>query len=82
MKVAKEKLFKGEPLDENLSKKVEEAKGKLEEVLKSANLQLLGKAKREKLNEAMEEIMAVNRDIEKEIEKVIEKKGSVGRLMR
>ncbi|GFP93014.1 acetyl-coenzyme a carboxylase carboxyl transferase subunit alpha chloroplastic [Phtheirospermum japonicum] len=78
LKIAKEKLFKGDPLDENLVREVENAKEKLEEVLKSADLRVLGRAKRGKSNvpdELREEIMKVNKEIKHEIEKVIEEKG-------
>lgn len=78
LKRAKEKLSRGDPLDENLAQEVEDVKEELEEVLRSANLQLVGTTKKENLNppsELREKIVKVNREIKHEIEKVIDEKG-------
>ncbi|KAK6162400.1 hypothetical protein DH2020_002241 [Rehmannia glutinosa] len=78
LRIAKEKLSRGDPLDEYLAKEVEDAKEELEEVLRSANLQVVGRAKRENLNmppELREEMVKVNKEIKQEIEKVIDEKG-------
>lgn len=75
---AKENLAQGSPLDDDLALEVREAKDELEEVLRSANLEIVGTTKREGLNvkpETREEIMKLNGDIKKEIENVIEEKG-------
>ncbi|KAH6789486.1 acetyl Co-enzyme a carboxylase carboxyltransferase alpha subunit [Perilla frutescens var. frutescens] len=78
LKRARDNLSSGEPLDENLALEVQEAKEELEEVLRSANLQVVGTTKRDSLNpppELREEIVKINRDIKQEIEKVIDEKG-------
>ncbi|KAI3444575.1 hypothetical protein Pfo_001240 [Paulownia fortunei] len=77
LNMAREKLSRGDPLDENLAQEVEDAKEELEEVLRSANLQVVGTTKRENLNlppELREEMVKVNKEIKQEIEKVIDEK--------
>lgn len=78
LKRAKEGLSRGDPLDENLALEVQEAKEELEEVLRSASLQVVGTTRRGSLNpppELREEIVKINRDIKIEIEKIIDEKG-------
>lgn len=81
LKMARENLAQGNPLDEDLALEVQESKEELEEVLRSANLKIVGTTKREgsKLNiqepEMREEVKKINRDIKEEIKNVIEEKG-------
>lgn len=78
LKMAREKLSRGDQLDESLEREVENAKDEMEEVLRSANLQIVGTTKRNNLKlpqELREEVAKVNREIKQEIEKVIEEKG-------
>ncbi|EYU31584.1 hypothetical protein MIMGU_mgv1a009649mg [Erythranthe guttata] len=75
LNTAREKLSEGNEIDEKLVQEVEVAKEKLEEVLKAANLQLLGTKKLDVDNEFREEMAKVNKEIKEEIEKVIEEKG-------
>ncbi|KAG8391805.1 hypothetical protein BUALT_Bualt01G0225100 [Buddleja alternifolia] len=79
MQILREKLSRGDDqLDEDLRKEVEVAKDKLEEVLRSANLQVKGTIKRENLkppHELREEMVKVNREIKEEMERIIKEKG-------
>ncbi|KAK4418656.1 hypothetical protein Salat_2278400 [Sesamum alatum] len=78
LKMAREKLLTGDPLDENLEQEVEVAKEELEQVLLPANLHVVGTTKRENVNpphELREEMLKINREIKKEIKKVVDEKG-------
>ncbi|KAK4411367.1 Acetyl-coenzyme A carboxylase carboxyl transferase subunit alpha, chloroplastic [Sesamum angolense] len=78
LKMAREKLSTGDPLDENLARDVEVAKEELEQVLRSANLHVVGTTKKENINpppELREEMLKINREIKQEIKKVIDEKG-------
>ncbi|KAL8495308.1 hypothetical protein ACS0TY_019457 [Phlomoides rotata] len=77
LKRAREKLSRGDPLDKNLEKEAEDAKEELEEVLRSANLQVVGTTKKDSLKSShalREQIAKMDREIRHEIEKVIEEK--------
>ncbi|KAK9273652.1 hypothetical protein L1049_018462 [Liquidambar formosana] len=73
LKNAQEKLSKGDPFDKNLVEEVESAKKELKEVLKSANLEIVGMAKRKTAPppDLEEQVAKVNKEIGKEIERVI-----------
>ncbi|KAK2650317.1 hypothetical protein Ddye_017806 [Dipteronia dyeriana] len=77
LKNAQEKLLNGDSLDEDLVEEVAEAKQQLIDVLKSANLQIVGVTKRTIANssppppELQEKIVNANKEIHKEIERVI-----------
>ncbi|KZV26731.1 acetyl-coenzyme A carboxylase carboxyl transferase subunit alpha, chloroplastic-like [Dorcoceras hygrometricum] len=78
LKIGRDKLAKGDPVDENLEKEIEQAKEGIEEVLRSANLEVVGTTKRETMTprtELSEGILNVNREIKEEIEKAILAKG-------
>ncbi|KAL0379548.1 UNVERIFIED_CONTAM: Acetyl-coenzyme A carboxylase carboxyl transferase subunit alpha, chloroplastic [Sesamum angustifolium] len=78
VKMAREKLSTGDPLDENLARDVEVAKEELEQFLRSANLHIVGTTKKENINpppELREEMLKINRAIKQEIKKVIDEKG-------
>ncbi|KAL0464772.1 UNVERIFIED_CONTAM: Acetyl-coenzyme A carboxylase carboxyl transferase subunit alpha, chloroplastic [Sesamum latifolium] len=78
LKMAREKLSTGDPLDESLAREVEVAKEELEQVLISANLHVVGTTKKENINpppELREEMLKINRAIKQEIKKVIDEKG-------
>ncbi|XP_042039220.1 acetyl-coenzyme A carboxylase carboxyl transferase subunit alpha, chloroplastic-like [Salvia splendens] len=78
LKRARENLARGDALDEDLASQVEEAKEELEEVLRSAKLEVVGTTKREALNplhEVREEMARLDREIKEEIKNVIDKKG-------
>ncbi|XP_047981177.1 acetyl-coenzyme A carboxylase carboxyl transferase subunit alpha, chloroplastic-like [Salvia hispanica] len=78
LKKARENLARGDALDEDLASEVEEAKEELEEVLRSAKLEVVGTTKREALNplhEVREEMARLDREIKEEIKNVIDKKG-------
>ncbi|KAK4476573.1 hypothetical protein RD792_015730 [Penstemon davidsonii] len=78
LKLAKDKLSKGDSLDENLIEEVEKAKEDFEELLRSSNLKVVATRKREKVvlsPKLREKIVKVNREIREEIEKVINEKG-------
>ncbi|KAL0425973.1 UNVERIFIED_CONTAM: Acetyl-coenzyme A carboxylase carboxyl transferase subunit alpha, chloroplastic [Sesamum radiatum] len=78
LKMAREKLSTGDPLDENLARDVEVAKEELEQFLRSANLHIVGTTKKENINpppELREEMLKINRAIKQEIKKVIDEKG-------
>nr|AJQ20611.1 Carboxyltransferase alpha Subunit [Salvia miltiorrhiza] len=72
LKRARENLARGDALDEDLALEVEEAKEELEEVLRSANLKLVGTSPP---REAREEMVRINREINEEIKNVIDEKG-------
>ncbi|KAL2233915.1 acetyl-coenzyme A carboxylase carboxyl transferase subunit alpha, chloroplastic [Sesamum indicum] len=77
-KLAREKSSTGDPLDENLAREVEVAKEELDQVLRSANLHVVGTTKKENINplpELREEMLNINRAIKQEIKKVIDEKG-------
>ncbi|XP_059651439.1 acetyl-coenzyme A carboxylase carboxyl transferase subunit alpha, chloroplastic-like [Cornus florida] len=83
LKKAQEKLSKGDPLDKNLAKEVERTKKELEEVLKSANLEIVGVTKRKvgSLPPGLEEKMVKpNIEISKEIERAINVAGLGGKI--
>lgn len=71
LRKAEENLLKGEPLDNDLAEEVERAKKELMEVLKSANLEIVGVTKRK----AATKIERLNKEIHEEIEKVINRAG-------
>ncbi|KAK3194807.1 hypothetical protein Dsin_026117 [Dipteronia sinensis] len=77
LKNAQEKLSKGDSLDEDLVEEVAKAKQQLIDVLKSANLEIIGVTKRTIANssppppELQEKIVNANEEIHKEIERVI-----------
>lgn len=78
VKNAQEKLSKGDPFDKNMVGGVESAKNELKEVLKTANLEILGVAKRKTATlppDLEEKIAKVNKEITKEIERVINVSG-------
>lgn len=75
---AREKLSRGDPLDENIAHEVQDVKEKLEDVLRSSNLQVVGTKKRDNLNPShalREQIVKIDREIKQEIEKAIDEKG-------
>ncbi|XP_073022487.1 acetyl-coenzyme A carboxylase carboxyl transferase subunit alpha, chloroplastic-like [Primulina eburnea] len=83
LKIERDKLSKGDSLDENLEKEIEQAKDGIEELLRSANLELVGTTKRGSMTprtESSEAILKVNREIKEEIEKVIHEKGLVWKM--
>lgn len=67
LRKAEENLSKGEPFNNDLAEEVERAKKELMEVLKSANLEIVGVTK----GEAATKIEHLNKEIHEEIEKVI-----------
>lgn len=74
LKNALDKLRKGDPLEKDLMEEVERAKKDLKEVLKSANLEIVGVAKRNSATPSYdleEDMLSVNKEIEKEIERTI-----------
>lgn len=78
LKIGRDKLSKGDSLGENLEKEIEQAKDGIEEVLRSANLEVVGTTKRESMTprtELSEAILKVNKEIKEEIEKAIQEKG-------
>lgn len=78
LKIGREKLSKGDSLGENLEKEIEQAKDGIEEVLRSANLEVVGTTKRESMTprtKLSEAILKVNKEIKGEIEKAIHEKG-------
>lgn len=78
LKNAQEKISKGDPFDKNMVGEVESAKNELKEVLKTANLEILGVAKRKTAilpPDLEEKIAKVNTEITKEIERVINVSG-------
>ncbi|KAA8516022.1 hypothetical protein F0562_019201 [Nyssa sinensis] len=83
LKEAQETLSNGDALDENLEEEVKRTKKELEEVLKSANLEIVGVTKR-KVGTAPpdleENMVKVNNEIGKEIERAINAAGLVGKI--
>ncbi|CAA2975391.1 acetyl-coenzyme A carboxylase carboxyl transferase subunit alpha, chloroplastic-like isoform X1 [Olea europaea subsp. europaea] len=80
LKKAREKLSNGNQVDENLSEELERAKKELEEVLKSANLEVIGMVKRKNRTtppELKEKIVHLNRAITEEIEKAVNKREGI-----
>lgn len=78
LKRAREKLSRGDPLDKNLEEEVEDVKEKLEDVLRSANLKVVGTMKKDNMNPShalREQMVKIDREIKQEIEKVIDEKG-------
>lgn len=80
LKNAQEMLAKGDPLDENLVDEVTKAKQQLIEVLKSANLEIIGVTNRKIANsspphELQEKIISANKDIHQEIDRLINSNG-------
>lgn len=78
LKRARESLARGDGLDEDLALQVEKAKEELEQVLRSAKLEVVGTTKREILNpphEVRQEMVRINREIKEEIKNVIDEKG-------
>ena len=72
---AQEKLSKGDPLDKDLVAEAVKAKKELMEILKSANLEIVGVTKRKvatALPELKEKIVNVNKEISGEIERIID----------
>ncbi|KAL6981929.1 hypothetical protein U1Q18_023547 [Sarracenia purpurea var. burkii] len=78
-KRVQERLSKGDPMDANLAEEVVKAKMELEEVLKSANLEIVGVTKRAgggiALPVSNENAEKVNEEIREEIERVVNKTG-------
>lgn len=76
LKMARENLARGEMLDKDLAEELERAKNELEEVLKLANLEIIGVTKRKGQSEAPppdleEKMVKVNKELREEIEKVV-----------
>lgn len=81
LKKAWEKLSTGNQVDENLSEELERAKKELEEVLRSANLEVVGMVKKKNITtppELKEKIVHLNKDITEEIEKAVNEKEGIG----
>ncbi|KAL7233349.1 hypothetical protein ACSBR1_017052 [Camellia fascicularis] len=78
LKKARERLSKGDPLDSELAEEVEKAKKELEEVLKSADLEIVGVIGRKgvfALPDLKENAVKVNEEISKEIERAVNETG-------
>ncbi|CAL5381823.1 unnamed protein product [Camellia sinensis] len=78
LKKARERLSKGDPLDSELAEEVEKAKKELEEVLKSADLEIVGVIGRKgvfALPNLKENVVKVNEEISKEIERAVNETG-------
>ncbi|XP_009762989.1 acetyl-coenzyme A carboxylase carboxyl transferase subunit alpha, chloroplastic-like [Nicotiana sylvestris] len=78
LNAASKKLSNGEPLDTNLVEEVEKAKKELEDVLKSANLEIVGKRKRTNIAaapELEEDLSKVNEEIKEEIQRAVTRSG-------
>lgn len=84
LKKAEENLSKGEPFDKDLVEEVERAKKELMEVLKSANLEIVGVTKRKKVAapppELKDKMEYLNKEIHEEIEKAINQAGLNGKI--
>lgn len=83
LKNAQEKLSKGETINKDLVEEVERAKKDLEEVLKSANLEIVGVAKRKVASSSPDlrkKIVELNKEIHEEIERVIDEAGLRNKL--
>lgn len=78
LKKAQESLSKGDSMSKDLVEEAERAKKELEEVLKSANLEIVGVTKRKLASpspDLRKKIVDVNKEIEHEIERVIDEAG-------
>lgn len=78
LKKAQENLSKGDPTSKDLVEEAERAKKELEEVLKSANLEIVVVTKRKPASpspDLRKKIVDVNKKIEHEIERVIDEAG-------
>ncbi|XP_055817306.1 acetyl-coenzyme A carboxylase carboxyl transferase subunit alpha, chloroplastic-like isoform X2 [Solanum dulcamara] len=78
LKTASEKLRNGDSLDTNLAEEVEKAKKELEDVLRSANLEIVGMSKRTNVAappELEEEVAKVNEEIKDEIQRAVSRSG-------
>lgn len=83
LKNAQEKLSKGDSINEDLAEKVERAKKEIEEVLKSANLDIVGVTKRKVVSSSPDlrkKIVELNKEIHEEIERVIDEAGLRSKL--
>ncbi|KAJ8573226.1 hypothetical protein K7X08_009737 [Anisodus acutangulus] len=82
LKTASEKLTNGHSLDTNLVEEVEKTKEELEDVLRSANLEIVGMRKRTKVAappEVEAEVAKVNEEIE-EIQRAVSRSGLSERI--
>ncbi|KAK6918407.1 Acetyl-CoA carboxylase, alpha subunit [Dillenia turbinata] len=80
---AQEKLSKGDPIDSELAEEVEKVKKELQEVLKSANLEIVGITKRKTANLAPgleQKVVKMNEEIKNEIERAIKLEGLDGKI--
>ncbi|XP_050385956.1 acetyl-coenzyme A carboxylase carboxyl transferase subunit alpha, chloroplastic-like [Argentina anserina] len=77
LKNAEEKISKGETMDEDLIEEVEGLKKELVEILKAANLEVVGVTKKNAITAPpeKEKIEKVNKEIYEEIERVTKKTG-------
>lgn len=78
LKKAQENLSKGDPTSKDLVEEAERAKKELEEVLKSANLEIVVVTKRKPASpspDLRKKIVDVNKEIEHEMERVIDEAG-------
>ncbi|RVW75219.1 Acetyl-coenzyme A carboxylase carboxyl transferase subunit alpha, chloroplastic [Vitis vinifera] len=83
LKEAQQKLSKGDPFDKDLVEEVQKAKNELKEVLKLANLEIIGMTKRNvppPPPDLAENIAKVNEEIGKEIERAINVTGLNGKI--
>lgn len=83
LETAQENLSKGDPLDKDLVAEAVKAKNELMEVLKSANLEIVGVTKRKVAKapaELQEKIINVNKEIGGEIERIIDVAGLRGKI--
>ncbi|XP_022757280.1 acetyl-coenzyme A carboxylase carboxyl transferase subunit alpha, chloroplastic-like isoform X3 [Durio zibethinus] len=79
LKNAQKNLSKGDPLDEDLVAEAVKVKKELMEVLKSANLEIVGVTNR-KVPELQQKIVNVNKEIGGEIERIINVSGLRGKI--
>ena len=83
LKNAKEHLSNGDSMNKDLVEEVERAKKELAEVLKSANLEIVGVTKRKVASpspDLAKKIVDVNKEIGQEIERVIDEAGLRGKI--
>jgi acetyl-CoA carboxylase carboxyl transferase subunit alpha len=83
LKNAQEKLSKGDSIEKDLAEEVERARKELEEILKSANLDIVGVTKRKVATSSPDlrnKIVELNKEIEEEIERVIDEAGLRSKL--
>lgn len=83
LKNAKENLSNGDSMNKDLVEEVERAKKELAEVLKSANLEIVGVTKRKVASpspDLAKKIVDVNKEIGQEIERVINEAGLRGKI--